>query len=165
MKKTWLLSVLFGILFAAMALGGCTSSKLLVLDEGLSEDETATVNVIVAEAWGSSYGIWVKSYNDIPVEGQYGSFKIPAGDAEFVADITWASNSGKTTGKDLFFSYRFEGGKEYTLIAVYGGERGNYPVISVYSGSHSGLRNPPKGNLLDEIVFERQQHVMTAGSN
>jgi hypothetical protein len=158
-------AALLGSLLAAMALGGCVSSKAFVWDEGLSEGETATVNVIAAQSFGSNYGIWVKSYNDIPVVGRYGSFKIPAGDAEFVADIVWASNSDKTTGKDLFFSYRFEGGKEYTLIAAYSGARGTDPAISIYSGGHSGLSMPPKANLLDEIVFERQQHVMTAGSN
>jgi hypothetical protein len=165
LKKNLVLPALFGILLAAVALTGCVSSKAFVWDEDLSEDETAAVNMVTGQSFGTSFGIRAKSYNGIPVEGTYGSFKIPAGDAEFVADITWSSASGTTNGKDLSFSYRFEGGKEYTLIAAYGGERGNDPMISIYSGHLAGLSMPPKENLLDEIVFQRQQRVMTAGSN
>jgi hypothetical protein len=105
-------------------------------------------------------GIWIKSYNGIAVE-KWSIVKIPAGDAEFVAEVWWYRKENNSTikGRDLSFSYRFEGGKEYTLLPGFGGNRGRDPVISIHSDP-----SPSEDNLLDEIVFEQQRRVMTAGS-
>ena len=143
-------------LFAALFLAGCASTKPLVWDNTLSEAEMATVNLV--------YGITATSYNGVPIEDKAYTFKLPAGDAEFVADIVWNSANTITRGKELSFSYYFEGGKEYTLGAIYGGKNDSQPVIKVFSGHYPALGYPSEDNLLDEIIFERQQRVMTAGS-
>jgi hypothetical protein len=145
MNKKLMIGTVLGV--ALVLLASCVTTK--VFDENLPEDQMATVTFV----FGAT-GIIVKSYNGIPVEEWY-TVKIPAGDAEFVADLSWTAERAK----DVTFGYRFEGGKEYILVTRYAGRNNDEPAIKIYIGDYRS-----EDNLLDTIVFERPKRVMTAGS-
>jgi hypothetical protein len=126
MKK----SLVFAGLLTLLFLGSCASNAT-GFAESLPDDEIAVIN------WR---GMHIIEYNGIAVKWNISVMgglliKIPGGDTRFILHGQVGSyNMGYTTYNNIPFSYKFENGKEYSVLVS-----GRW--ITVYSGNSFSSKN------------------------
>jgi len=94
-------------------------------------------------------GVNIVEYNGIGVEwktriGGYVQLRFPGGDTEFILNgVTGSYNIGYTRYDNVPFKYRFEKGKEYSVImnqhtiGIWDGKQGIFPSMKAHIASYS----------------------------
>ncbi|GHV21901.1 hypothetical protein FACS189494_07960 [Spirochaetia bacterium] len=156
--------LLVGITALVLALAFASCAGMVIVDETLPPEQTASVR----------FAVKVLSYNGAPVNKEWRVVKIPEGNAEFLASMKYVVDSYQTRTtyslNNVPFSYRFEGGKTYTLLSDRS-KHGDWQ-IKIYSGDYPAastfLGRPSETYLLHTIDVTPEppkRGVMTSGSN
>jgi hypothetical protein len=155
MNKKW--GFFLGIVCMLLVLGACSTFRLpapAIFDENLSVEESVHIYF-----WP---GLEITEFNGIPVKYSTGLAKekystwryvyLPPGEIEFMTDINAADAMFKYRAHDLYFRYKFEAGKTYTLYFTAYGE----PVGNDERGKTWGVKiyEEPKEGVLDEKNHE-----------
>jgi len=142
MNRKWLM--VLGIVFVLLVFGGCGTPTPIIFNENLSEAESAHLYF--------DYGLEVKEYNGIPVEhskfmsstnSKWRYVYLPPGEMEFMADVNRRGGYNTFyTASDVYFRYKFEAGKTYSLFfTAYGGPDEKQWGVRIYESPKVGYAN------------------------
>ncbi|MCL2196583.1 MAG: hypothetical protein FWB77_03100 [Treponema sp.] len=135
MNKYIIPAVILLLLFSSCETTPSSSSSssnnryLYDFNDSLPDEQTALIHYA---------GVNIIEYNGIGIEwksriGGFIQLRIPGGDTVFVLDGTTGSyNMGYTTYNQVPFKYKFENGKEYTMII-------SQNHVNIYNGKQSML--------------------------
>ena len=117
-KWFWLL----GIVFAAPVFWACAGSPV-IFDGNLPLEQSSHISIY--------YGLEIKTYNGISVPQKtflrtttstWHDVYLPPGEMEFMLDVNWEGAVTRYLAKSVYFKYKFDAGKNYTIIfTAYGG--------------------------------------------
>ncbi|MDR2922151.1 MAG: hypothetical protein LBU85_02270 [Treponema sp.] len=141
---------LLGIICTLLALGSCTISSV-VFDENLPSEKSACLYI-----W---YGLNITEYNGIAIPQKQLLFGkdstwvgknvyLPPGEMEFKTNVNFSNGNYHWVADDVYFRYKFEEGKQYTLLFTnYGGADHKWGV-DIFDGPPPGAGYPRKDKLV-----------------
>jgi hypothetical protein len=135
-KWFWLL----GIVFVLLVFGACNSLPApTIFDENLSVAESAHLFF--------DYGLEITEYNGISIEhkrflgstnSKWRYVYLPPGEMEFMADVNSRRGDFIYTAREVYFNYKFDAGKTYSLFFTpYGGDDNRWGV-NIYEEPEEG---------------------------
>jgi hypothetical protein len=156
MKRKWLL--LLGITCVTLVFGAC-ASKPIVFDENLPLEESVRLCIY--------FGLEIKEYNGIPIQQKkflldsYSTWHdvyLPPGEMEFMADVNEKRGNFIYTANNVYFRYKFDAGKYYSLLFVTSGEGPdeNQWGVRIYDSPPPTAGYPPKDKIIDFTPFYKK---------
>jgi hypothetical protein len=148
MNRKWFL--LLGIVCVLLVLGACTISSI-VFDENLPLEESACLYI-----WS---GLNITEYNGIKKQKKQfllekvstwatHNIYLPPGEMEFKTNVNFSGANVRFVADDVYFRYKFDAGKQYTLLFTsYGGADHKWGV-NIFDGPPPKAGYPRKDNLI-----------------
>jgi hypothetical protein len=148
---------ILGLVCALFAFGACVSQ--VIFDENLAPEQSSHLYI-----YG---GLEVKVYNGIPVPTKkvlgavvsgWHDVLLPPGEAEFMLDVSWSNGNFRFVANDVFFRYKFDAGKHYTItFTTVGGPDKDKWGVNIYNQAPPKAGYPKKDNLLAFVPFYKPE--------
>jgi hypothetical protein len=154
MNRKW--TLLLGIAVVPLVLEAC-AGRPFIFDENLPLEESARLFFMS--------GVEVTEYNGIPIphktlkgnpfSAAWRVMYLPPGEMEFTLDLFSRRFNTIYTGENLFFKYKFDAGKTYTIdFTPWGGPEESQWGIEIYDSPPKAM--PKSEDIIAFVPFSRR---------